>query len=168
MLLTKVLHQIFVQFCVNFRPSVPPKSRFSLERVADFEVFRMFLPSTLFITFSFQFWTLWVSFWELWGPFWAPFDASWGVLRSLLTPSSTLLPQKPVLKALLILKTPQESPKSTKINPNRTPLLLIWSSTIEKIHENQWKSTKINEESTIISKINQNPPKSTKINENHW
>ena len=52
MLLTKVLHRIFVPFCVNFRPSVPPKSRFSLEKVVDFEVFRTFLPSTLFNTFS--------------------------------------------------------------------------------------------------------------------
>ena len=170
MLLTKVLHRIFVQFCVNFRPSVPPKSRFSLERVVDFEVFRMFLPSTLFITFSFQFWTLWGSFWELWGPFWAPFDASWGVLRSLLTPSSMLLPQKPVLKAnFWTPNCPKSQQDTSKASQNRLKSTLAAHLELQnrrksmKMTENQSKLMKINHNQSKSIEIKHNPPKSMKI-----
>ena len=170
MLLTKVLHLLFVQFSVNFRPSVPPKSRFSLERVVDFEVFRMFLPTTLFNTFSSQFWTLWGSFWELWRSFWAPFHASWGVLRPLLPPSSILLPQKPVLKANFWTpncpKSPQDTSKAAQNRPKSTlaaHLELQNRRKSTKMIENQPKSMKINHNQSKSIEIKHNPPKSMKI-----
>ena len=163
MLLTKVLHRIFVQFCVNFRPSVPLKSRFSLERVVDFKVFRMFLPNILFNTFTPQFWTLWASFWQLWKPFWAPFHASWGVLRSLLAPSSTLLPQKPVLKANFWTpncpKSPQDTSKASQNRPKSTI-----AAHLE--FQNKRKSTKMMENQPKLMKINHNQPKSIEIKHN--
>ena len=123
-LLTTVLDPLFDKFSVNFRPSVSPKSWFSLERVVDFEVFHTFLTSTLFNSFRSAFWILWGSFWELWGPFWAPVDASWGVLRPLLTPSSMLLPQKPVLKVNFWTpkcpKSPQDTSKASQNRPKST------------------------------------------------
>ena len=162
MLLTKVLHRIFVQFCVNFRPSVPPKSRFSLERVVDFEVFRMFLPNILFNTFTSQFWTLWASFWQLWKPFWAPFHASWGVLRSLLTPSSTLLPQKPVLKANFWTPNCPNSPQDTsKASQNQPKSTLAAHLELQ----NRRKSTKMTENQLKSMKINHNQPKKAKKEE---
>ena len=141
-LFLQLLNAIFDQFSLNSCPSAPPKSSFSFERVVDFKVFRTFLSTTLLNPFRSQFWTIWTSFWELLGPFWAPLDASWGVLRSLLAPSSILLPQKPVLRTLL---NPQSAPRAPKIDQNRpksTALAAHWSS---KIDENPQKSTKINE-----------------------
>ena len=165
MLLTKVLHRIFLQFCVNFRPSVPPKLRFSLERVVDFKVFRMFLPNILFNTFTPQFWTLWASFWQLWKPSWAPFHASWGVLRSLLAPSSTLLPQKPVLKANFWTPNCPKSPQDTSKASQNRPKSPIWNS---QINENQRKWLKINQNQWKSIIINQNPSKSSTIHQNQW
>ena len=157
MLVTTVLHPLFDDFFVHFRPSVPPKSRFSLERVVDFQVFRTFLPSTLLNSFASNFGPLWNSFSELWGPFWAPLDASWGALRSLLAPSSIILPQKRILKANFgtpkCPKSPQDTSRASQNRPKST-----------KIKQNQTKSIKINQNQAKSTKINQNLQKSTNIN----
>ena len=168
MLLTKVLHRLFVKFCVNFRPIVPPKSRFSLERVVDFEVFRMFLPTTLFNTFSSQFWTLWGSFWELWGPFGrllTPLGASCGLFWRPL-PFSFLknLSWKQISERRTAPRAPKTPPKPPQIDQNR-PLPPIWNS---KIYENQRKWLKINQKQWKSIIINQNPLKSSTIHQNQW
>ena len=166
MLLTKVLHRIFVPFCVNFRPSVPPKSRFSLERVVDFEVFRTFLPTTLLNPFRSQFWTLWGSFWQLWGPFGrllTPLGASCGLFWRPL-PLSFL--KNLSWERFWTPKVLQEPPRSTKIDQNRPPLPPIGALKLTKINENQRKFTKIYENQRKSTKIVDNRRKSIKINQN--
>ena len=71
------------QISSNLKPFHPSKSSIFIERVINFEVFRILIADALLYPFCSQFWTLGTSSWELWGSFWRPLGASWDVLGPL-------------------------------------------------------------------------------------